>query len=145
MKKLISIVFILVIAGCVTQPLSRTDEAMLPNGDWSLRLLANVKCSDFYNLSANSSGDSGAGIDLSGLKDAFKQTEPVDSKEKILAKKLCMEKFKKGLSSRAAELCGEKKFEIYGCVNSEEKTDNSGLQYDTMYGYYMTCYLRCNK
>ncbi len=151
--KFILVLFLLCLAsGCVVTPVSVTDESMLPNGDWSIRLLSNVKCSEYYQVlppEGAAAADNQSAVDFSALKDAFKQTKAPTEADKLaekLATKTCMDKFKNSISSRSSELCGNRSFELYACINSEEKSDQSGLQYgNNGYGYYMTCYLHCKK
>lgn len=110
---------------------------MMPNGDWKFYLDSNRDC----RTSLNQEDQENMLFDIKSFSDLFKKTEPVNevSRDDILK---CVDQFKSKLSGRASELCGDKQYELYGCINSEDKTIQSEIQYNS-HGYYMTCYLRC--
>lgn len=134
------------ISNCVsTPPVNVVNELMMANGDWKFISQSNQDCRSYLQSQNNLDEAARPDIDLANLKNVFKKTEErPEVKIKSDDIKLCIEKYKDTLKSRAAELCSDGKYELYGCVNSEDKTIQSDLQYAT-YGYYMTCYMRCKK
>lgn len=143
MRRACEIIFVglvTLLSGCETMR-SNVNEKMLPNGDWAFELISNYTCEDRLNINS-----SGSGIQIPNISDLFKKTpDPtkanLEKKEALVNR--CTEEFKSSLSARAKELCGSR-FEIYGCINSEN-TGDSSLYHNTTYGYYMTCYARCLK
>jgi hypothetical protein len=147
MKHCLLILLTLSFYGCVVLA-PKTNEKMLPNGDWEISHAQQQSCkTSIENTDQNN--EQQPLINLDNLSNTFKQTQPVNTTEHDKQIKICIEKYKKAIANRSQELCGERRFELYGCINSESGTDVSGLQYNidpnNQYGYYSTCYVRCVK
>lgn len=146
MKTLLSVLFLSFLASCTTTGYT-VKEAMLPNGNWIFGVYTSDTCDQLISAEKAKNGNSENehfSIPLLNKKSMNDVIFPNNNEE---MKKECIVLFKQSLTNRSKELCGNDTFSLYGCLNSENESETSGLKLlttDSVQEYKLKCYLNCN-
>lgn len=127
-KNFIFFITLFVLNSCASTPDFSVHEEMLPNGHWVFGVLTENSCMDLV---------------MEDKKITYKE---IGKMKYTHYQKTCIDVFKKSLVGRSVELCGHENYSLYGCLNSENKSESSQLKLGSTIrsNFKLKCYLKCD-